>query len=97
MVKKFMSVEVSTDTMQIFRNGEEIKLPHDIYAAYRVMCTHEYLMENYTNDEEVLWKIASMVREHMDEAEGNGYPVCEDESIDYISRRENIKLMERRN
>lgn len=94
MVKRIASVEVNTDTMQIFRNGVEIGCPYDIYVAYQSMCTFEYLKDNYSNDDETLWTLARETREVQSECEANGNPVTENEAIEIACNSLNITLDE---
>lgn len=94
MIKRIASVEINTDTFQIFQNGIEIKLPHDIYSAYETMCTFEYLKDNYANDDETLWNLARETRETQSECEANGSPVTEGEAIEIACNSLNITLEE---
>lgn len=94
MIKKFRSVEVNTDTMEISQNGNVIKCPYDIYKAFQYMSTFEYLKDNYTNDDETLWQIATETIEAQKESECNGHPITEGEAIEIACRSLNITLIE---
>lgn len=89
-----MSVEVNTDTMEISQNGNVIRCPYDIYKAYQYMCTFEYLKDNYVNDDETLWQVATETREAQSESEANGNPITEREAIEIACKSLNITLDE---
>lgn len=94
MIKRMGSVEVNTDTMQIFQNGVEVKLPYDVHKAYEVMCTFEYLKDTYINPDDTLWQLAREVREVQSESEANGNPITEGEAIEIACNSLNITLWE---
>lgn len=94
MIKRIASVEINTDTMQIFQNGTEIKLPYDIYKAYEIMSIFEYLKENYMNNEDTLWQLATEVRVVQSETMANGHPASEGEAIEIACNSLNITLWE---
>lgn len=94
MIKKFRSLEINTDTMQIFQGEKQIECPYDIFKAFEYMCTFEYLKDNYTNDDETLWQVATETREVQSESEANGNPITEGEAIEIACNNLNVTLDE---
>lgn len=79
MEKYVGSVYVDTDNSRIFKADDrtEIKCPYDIVKAYEIMCTFEYIKENYNGyTDEDLWDKAIDIRRRMDK-----YDLNEDTAI----------------
>lgn len=94
MVKRVGDVEVNLENSTFSRNGVEIENPHDIFAAYEIFSTFEYLKDNYDMSDDILWDIAAEVRNEMTNAEANGHPQTEGETILEVCKNHGIELKE---
>lgn len=89
MIKKFMSVEVDTDSGTIKQNGTLIQEPYDICVVYEFLTTFEYLRDCYSNSDDVLWQVAMETRSIQAE-----YQISENEAIEIACDNLNITLEE---
>lgn len=92
MIKKITSVSIDTDTMQIFQEDREIKHPWDICKLWRIASIFEYLKDNYSNNEEVLWNISVEARELQDECNDSN-PLTELDAIELARKRIDVEFI----